>query len=850
MSLKDCITNAANKGIIPASKQIEMFDIFDEHVKRLKELGLSEDEAIKQASFETFDEIKFKTANKIRQGILTAKEQKRFKMEIENYTNSKGDKDPMEVLERKLAALDSYEGVQRIESVERRYAAVLGRLHKNMQNFLSSFRHTILGSVRNKALLKQVGKEIFEPGSSGNKAAEEISKAWINTAEMARLMFNKAGGSIPKLEKWGLPQMHDQLRVSSVSAKEWVEFLLNGKMLDVENMIDHTTGKPFSAEKLRLTLYEVYDHIIKQSNTKHASRGYGRFKLANSRLDHRFLKFKNFDAWDAYNNKFGNTDMHTIMLGHIDRMAKDIALLQKLTPDPDGHMQWMKQQVDDWVNEQAGKVSSKKLLALKNKAAIKKDVADNVYLLAKGDLFSPVNRWMARTMSGLRQLATSAYLGSASVLALGDFNLTRATARFAGIPATKAMYSNLRTLFTLGNSTRRKIALTSGMVAEHYSTIASAGARMTADQTEHPEWTRRISDFVLRTTGLSWLTQAGRWGAGMEFMAHLARMQDMSWKQMQKKNPKFAEYLRIHGIEEGNWEIIRTTKAYDAGVDDPAYKGALYLRPDDITARTDLGEEIADDLFYKLMDAINTFQEFAVPSASWKGAVSIGGAARPGTISGEVMKSIMQFKNFPVTFGFTHISRGLNRKGHWGKAKYLVPLLASTTFMGYVAHELKNMARGKDLTDTEGMKSPAFWLDNMLHGGGLGFFGDILFSTRYGNFEKGATAFLGAVPSFLFQTADLVTGNLYEAIHPDKEMNLGSDISKYIRKNTPGGSNWYLRLVLERLLFETLEDMMDPKAHKKRKQRIKRTYNNEHTEFWWTPGEGSPERPPDLNIFR
>jgi len=210
----------------------------------------------------------------------------------------------------------------------------------------------------------------------------------------------------------------------------------------------------------------------------------------------------------------------------------------------------------------------------------------------------------------------------------------------------------------------------------------------------------------------------------------------------------------------------------------------------------------------------------------------------------------MQFKNFPMTFGFTHITRGLNRKGFYGKAKYLVPLLLSTTFMGYVAHELKNIAKGKDLTDAEGMKSPAFWLDNMLHGGGMGWMGDILFSTRYGSFEKGATSFLGAVPSFLFQTSDLIFGNMYEALHPDKEMNFGSDLSKYIRRNTPGGSHWYLRLIIERFLHETLEDMLDPKADKKRNNRIKRTYEKEHTEFWWTPGDAAPERPPNLNIFR
>ena len=43
-----------------------------------------------------------------------------------------------------------------------------------------------LGGVRNKATLVTMGREIFNPGSTGNKAAEELARAWIETAETAR----------------------------------------------------------------------------------------------------------------------------------------------------------------------------------------------------------------------------------------------------------------------------------------------------------------------------------------------------------------------------------------------------------------------------------------------------------------------------------------------------------------------------------------------------------------------------------------------------------------------------------------------------------------------------------------
>ena len=77
-------------------------------------------------------------------------------------------------------------------------------------------------------------------------------------------------------------------------------------------------------------------------------------------------------------------------------------------------------------------------------------------------------------------------------------------------------------------------------------------------------------------------------------------------------------------------------------------------------------------------------------------------------------------------------------------------------------------------------------------------------------------------------------------------MNIGSDISRYLRRHTPGASHWYARLAIERLIFDTLQSMIDPKWKRKKRQNISKTRKKQNTDFWWRPGDKLPNRPPNL----
>ena len=275
----------------------------------------------------------------------------------------------------------------------------------------------------------------------------------------------------------------------------------------------------------------------------------------------------------------------------------------------------------------------------------------------------------------------------------------------------------------------------------------------------------------------------------------------------------------------------------------------MFIRADDIAARTDISSALADEVANKFAHASLEFQNYAVPVGTAKGATALAGRTRPGTVEGEVFKSIMQFKQFPLVYHFTHITRGMYEKGIKGKLGYILPLIFATTMFGTFSHEMKNIRNGKDISTFEQWNNPKYWLNNMLHGGGLGFAGDILFGGRYSHdsvLGRGSE-FLGPVAGLIYKFLDLTFGNVQEALDPDKEMNIGADIANFVRYNTPGGNNWYMKLVLERYLFDYISELIDPKYKSKIKRRINRTIKDEKNDYWWYPGEKSPSRAPGIN---
>jgi len=384
----------------------------------------------------------------------------------------------------------------------------------------------------------------------------------------------------------------------------------------------------------------------------------------------------------------------------------------------------------------------------------------------------------------------------------------------------------------LGAQEKGEMAIRMGLIAEGWTSLAAGQMRYVGD-VSGPEVTRRVADFVMRASFLSPMTTAGRWSFGMEFMGALA---SNSGKTFDKLEPNFRNTLERYGFGESSWNNIRSTELYD-------YEGAKFLRPADIRARTDISPGRAEELTTRLLEMVNTETNFAVPSTSVRGRVALTSDTRPGTIAGELTRSFAMYKNFGVTLVATHLTRGATQPGAMSKGTYFADLLISATLMGALALQLKEMSKGRD---PRPMDTEEFWGAAFMQGGGLGIYGDFLFSD-VNRFDRGmAETVAGPVVAFANDVRKLTLGNIMEAA-TGQDTKAGTELINFAKNYTPGSSLWYARLGLERNFWDRLQMWADPKA-KQKMRKLERKYKRDYGQkYWWSPGDAQPSRSPNLD---
>lgn len=816
MSFRNCINNAEAEGTITAEQAAEVRDLFDEFDANYKG-KMAPGSAEVKAAQDAFAAMQKEVMERKRQKLLQVRNWQQISQNLESYRNLSGQQD----FGRAAEALFASDGLARYSNIEFREQAIRNAMTRKLYNVLGNFRRNLIGQTRNKAQQENLVRAAFGEQVE-DASAREMGEAWVQTAEYGRKRFNAAGGRIPKLENWGFPQAHNMLKIRKAGYQQWRESIV--PKLDVNRIIDQKTGLPFTPESLELALNDVFQTITTDGMNKLKPGAMGQGKsLANQRLDHRFLVFKNADSWLAYQKEFGNPEVFDAMFGHISNMARDIAMMEVLGPNPKATTQFLKQTIQ---KQAAGDE------AAENAARSAAARIDNFYMAVTGKTNSPINSKFGTTFAGLRQLLQSAQLGSASIAAITDLNFGRMARGFVGLPQTKMLKNYFNLISPLSADEKGRLAIRLGLIADGWSTLAAAQMRYVGDMSG-PEITRRVSDFVMRASLLSPMTNAGRWAFGMEFLGGLA---DNVGKRFDELDPNMRTTMERYSISADHWDIIRTTELFDE-------EGAKFLRAEDIEARTDLAPTVARDLATRVMEMVETETNFAVPSSSLRGRIALTGETRPGTIAGELARSFAMYKNFGVTLINTHVARGMQQPGVKGKGRYYADLLISTTLMGALAMQMKEISKGRD---PRPMDSNEFWLAAFLQGGGLGIYGDFAFSD-VNRFDRGlAETVAGPVVGFADDLRKLTLGNIVQASQGE-DTNAARELIKFAGRYTPGASLWYSRLALERMVLDQMQLYADPKARsnmKRLESKMRREYGQK---YWWRPGKTAPSRAPDLS---
>lgn len=724
---------------------------------------------------------------------------------------------------RTLLARDS-RGKAQWSNIDIHTREVLGQAHAIMAEGLSVLRTRWFGLHRDKKMLNNVVDEVFGQ-STGDPRAQAFARAWSQAAETLRLRFNRAGGAIPKLTDWGLPQSHDPVLVGRVSRSEWVDFVKDH--IDLERMIDVETGRPFTPDSIDVTLQGVYE-TIRTNGLSDMTPGVGAGKkLANRRQESRFLVFKDADAWKAYQERFGNANHFATMMDHLKGMARDISLMEVMGPNPAASFRMLQ--------DVARKIEDRPLARQANEA---------VFRIVNGTGDSNRSPFVAHLFGAIRNWNVARLLGAASLSAISDIGFMTTTARWNGLSATGVLRQYARQLAP-GNEADRILATRIGITALSWAEAYSNAARFTETGGTGSTTMGKIShagamlgEVTMRASGLNAMTDAGRRAFALEWSANLAENFNRSFDQI---DGNFGRSLRERGMTAEEWDLIRTTPTAEA-------HGARFFVIDELMNRQDLTLSQRQALAARVQGIINEEILFAVPEPDALARVlTTAGGQQRGTFTGEIARNVMQFKSFPLAVMSLHMQRALaarELRGGMHAAAYAAHAIIATTVLGMVALQAKRIARGQDARD---MEDSATWAAAFAQGGGAGIYGDFLFNdaNRFGKGLVGTMA--GPTADMIDDVNKLTLGNIQQLIQGE-DPNIAADLVRFGTRYMPGGSIWYARLVLEREVFDQLQLWADPQAARARMVRNERRLRQEGSGYWWRPGQRLPDRAPDLGV--
>jgi hypothetical protein len=236
-----------------------------------------------------------------------------------------------------------------------------------------------------------------------------------------------------------------------------------------------------------------------------------------------------------------------------------------------------------------------------------------------------------------------------------------------------------------------------------------------------------------------------------------------------------------------------------------------------------------------MMSAMIDERRFAViePDARVRGLMT--GGIRRGKLLGEVARSAFMFKSFSMSLMMTHLMRSGRQtlRGEVAGVKNMAAYVLLTSIAGAAAVQASSLITGKD---PQPMDDPAFWGSAFMRGGGVGFYGDFLYSAQ----TRGKSGVYEALGGPLIGTgvdafAKAATGELR-----------GDDLARYVKSFLPGTSLWYTRAATDRLIFDQIQEMVDPDyraSFAREEARIRKDFKQGH---WWGRGEILPDRAPDF----
>lgn len=700
---------------------------------------------------------------------------------------------------------------ERMRQADDYVAGVRNEYLSELVDAVQAVEPRFLGLMHDPESVRAFARAVVDGDASDPKMAKAAA-TYIAALEDMRLRSNAAGTDIGRLDYGYLPQPHDVGRIAEAGKDAWVDYVF--PRLRREQYL-REDGEAMGDAEVQALLRKAYDTIATEGRNKRVPGAAGQGSRA-SRFDdaHRVLHFKDADSHLDYLADFGRGSMMDAILGHVGGIAKNIGLMEEFGANPNSTYRLLKDTAEQADNVTGARAAWHEFATL-----------DMTWDTLSGTTAQPVSPKMAQFFQGVRNFTVAAKLQSVMLSSITDAPLQVLVARSAGVPMGEAMKS----VFNGFGKGKRELAhdLAIGM-----DEIAGEMTRWHQDNLAQG-WSAKLANSTMKLTLVEGWTNSLRRGYALTLSRALERHRHTDWNALDEAGRRRMESA---GVTESDWKIWQQAPAQDG-----------MLTKDGIRT-VDASEADVNRATARLLGYLDSEARTAILAPDLTTRASLQQGTKAGTWGGEVLRSLMLFKSFPLAIVDKHLRRLRNIPTTQGKVAYSAAMLTSLQLFGAVALQLKDMRDGKDPRD---MTTGKFWLAAAAQGGGLGIFGDILYTGMGGDGRGGQanwTSMLGPVFGTAMDGFSIARKGAGWAIADenkadDKLDDLGAESLRFVKGNTPFINLWYLRGATDHMVFHDLQEQLSPGYLRRMRRRAQKDWNQQ---YWWEPGEATPDRAPNV----
>ncbi|KQF55037.1 MULTISPECIES: hypothetical protein [Acinetobacter] len=762
-----------------------------------------------------------------------------LKAQIESQIYNHPKLNPIQALMRKIAYFSDQSGIQ---SAEKQAQALHSLWMSRVADVFTKTQERFGMSV-NKTMTDDIVRVMFG-GKSDNPETMAMAKEVSETLEEMRLAFNRNGGNIKKLDNYGFMTSHDQKKVALTDQSEWVNDVIQG--LDRNHYVKED-GSLMNDAELRTVLDDVYQTIAtngankelkaldQQKKADSITPIGGRSKMANRHQESRALHFKDGDSWLNYQKKYGTYNeigFHEILKNHVQRMSTEVAMMQNFGSNPRLAFETILNEA--LIRAKADPKNGQKHGALDKQA----HRATSMYNTLDAHTRA-IDSTLGNIMGGLRALMVSSKLGGTTITTFGDHASMKRIGNMLGLSYTKSILPEY--IKQLKQGATRDEALRFGLgINEMVGAMSRFGdADIVSSATKSGRFNARMQAFAsttMKLSGLNAVTAGAKRAFNLVHMNKLAELtRKTDWKDLGADD---LNILQGNGITERDWQLwkqLEPSKRED---------GTIVLTQNDFF-------NVSDDVIKQFLpqDKHNSIK--AIADFRYKAAMkyqthlfneesvaiieagvrerSIINLGEAGTIQGELGRTLFQFKGFPLAYMFRIGHRAFAQGDIKSRVTFLASLLAYQTLAGALIVQTQNLANGKN-------PEPVFTVDffgkSMLKGGGLSFLGDIMSALSDPTGRSASDFISGPLLGQSMKLGMLLTG-MGNNIIEGKESSRMMEVANTLKSNIPLQNLWYSKLIVDRMLYSKMQNMIDPDYLPRTQQRLEKLGNS----YWWDLSE-------------